>query len=203
MPTRRQNAAAVLALLTTVTLAGCTDAAAEPPPTAPATSASPTPEPTPTITPTPTASPTPTATVVAKPEPPTALDGPANEENAAAVASYFLQLYPYLHATGDSAAWDDLSAPDCEFCTYEQQRADADVAAGRYGTGGQVEAEVVSTWPVSEAEWTVAIDAHQAPSATVNAVGEVLEEYPSALSRLAVVVRWEAGTWVVRSVGDR
>ncbi|WP_086614732.1 DUF6318 family protein [Actinomyces ruminis] len=82
---------------------------------------------TPTWAPTPTAaaSPTPTlspedaaarATALAM-EPPEAYAPEFTPEGAAAAAAYFLELVPYVYATGDLEAWQNMSDDNCEFCT--------------------------------------------------------------------------------------
>src|SRR5690554_3704314 len=52
---------------------------------------------------------------VEKPAPPDAMrrDDVAGAE---AAAQYFLQLYPYVYATGDLSEWEAMSDPECVFC---------------------------------------------------------------------------------------
>ena len=49
--------------------------------------------------------------VTVKPERPAALDEPPSVEGAVAVAEYFVDLFPYVNATGDLAEWGELSHP--------------------------------------------------------------------------------------------
>lgn len=79
---------------------------------------------TPTWTPSATSGPTPTlspedaaarATAQAM-KPPQAYTPEFTPEGAAAAAEYFLNLYPYVYATGDLDAWQNMSDDDCEFC---------------------------------------------------------------------------------------
>ena len=75
----------------------------------------PRPEPMPTTT-APSASPTAAERPeVEKPTPPEAMrrDDVAGAE---AAAQYFLQLYPYVYATGDLTDWKAMSHPECGFC---------------------------------------------------------------------------------------
>ncbi|CED92171.1 DUF6318 family protein, partial [Actinomyces succiniciruminis] len=37
-------------------------------------------------------------------------------EGAATAATYFLNLFPYVFATGDLDAWQNMSDDNCEFC---------------------------------------------------------------------------------------
>ena len=84
---------------------------------------------TPTTTPTPTTpaattSPTPTlspedaaarATALAM-EPPAPYTPEFTPDGAAEATTYFIELYPYVYATGDLDAWERMSEDDCIFC---------------------------------------------------------------------------------------
>ncbi|MDO4243598.1 MAG: DUF6318 family protein [Actinomyces sp.] len=55
---------------------------------------------------------------LATPEPAT-VDG-MNEQSpygASQAAGYFLQLYPYVFATGDLTTWEEMSEDECDFCS--------------------------------------------------------------------------------------
>ncbi|WP_136194505.1 DUF6318 family protein [Actinomyces procaprae] len=80
--------------------------------------------PTPAWTPSPTAAATPTlppeqaearATALAM-EPPDPYTPEFTPTGAADAATYFLELVPYVGATGDLDAWKNMSDDDCEFC---------------------------------------------------------------------------------------
>ncbi len=62
---------------------------------------------------TPTASPAPDASV--KPVRPAAMDQ-VSAAGAEAVAVYFLQLFPYVFASGEVTEWEALSHPECVYC---------------------------------------------------------------------------------------
>ncbi|WP_269843828.1 DUF6318 family protein [Actinomyces qiguomingii] len=55
-------------------------------------------------------------------------------EGAAEAATYFLNLFPYVFATGDLEAWKNMSKDDCKFCN----NVATDVAA-RHDAGGWVD----------------------------------------------------------------
>src|SRR5689334_228711 len=65
------------------------------------------------VTPTPTPTPAESASVdvTVKPTRPAALDEPPSADGAAAVAAYFVLLFPYVNATGDLTDWKTLSHP--------------------------------------------------------------------------------------------
>ncbi|VEI12570.1 DUF6318 family protein [Trueperella bialowiezensis] len=37
-------------------------------------------------------------------------------EDAAALAEYYVKLYPYVKKTGDTAEWEKYAHPECEYC---------------------------------------------------------------------------------------
>ncbi|SHE24177.1 DUF6318 family protein [Actinomyces glycerinitolerans] len=49
-------------------------------------------------------------------EPPAPYTPEFTPEGAATAATYFLNLYPYVYATGDLDAWQNMSDDNCEFC---------------------------------------------------------------------------------------
>ena len=102
---RRAAAGGVVLALAVGALAGCTGG--DPAPDWTPTTATPIAHPTPT----PSADP---ATV--KPERPAAMDT-FDSAGAEAVAVYYMQLYPYVFATGDLTEWKTLSHPECIFCS--------------------------------------------------------------------------------------
>lgn len=128
-PTTRLLACAATAAVTIGLLTGCTGG------TAPA---DPTPAPTPSSTDaSPSATPTASATAAA-PEWTTAMDQ-VSVDGALAVGQYFLELYPYVHATGDTTAWRALSHPECLFCADVAQDAENPPEGGYVGTSVAVQ----------------------------------------------------------------
>ncbi|MFD6092402.1 DUF6318 family protein [Oerskovia sp. NPDC060338] len=121
-----------------VVLGGCSTPAPEVEKTPPVVSQAPSPTPTPT--------PTPTGPV--KPERPADMDR-TDEVGAAAAATYFLELYPYVMATGDFVEWDAMTWADlCTFCTSSKERQIQRAAAAETYEGGEVSVAVVSTYPL-------------------------------------------------------
>ena len=159
-------AGAALALL-----AGCTGSPADPP-TPPATSPAASPSPSPSPTPTPT--PEPDAAV-----PPERPDmSRVDAETAEAVAVYFLQLYPYVYATGDLAEWRALSHPECVFCASVISNVEEMVAEGNHSEGGLVELGAVEVLTVSTDRWLATTTMTQEPSATLDESGAPVETFP-------------------------
>ena len=55
------------------------------------------------------------ALAMAAPERPEGMDE-ESAEGAVATATYFVQLYPYVYATGDLEQWRSMTRQDCLFC---------------------------------------------------------------------------------------
>lgn len=62
--------------------------------------------------------------------------GTPGTDGAAAAASYFMELYPYVLATGDLAEWDAISADTCDFCINTRAEVERLEAAGLRSIGG-------------------------------------------------------------------
>ncbi len=106
-----------------VALAACS---AAPEPTQTGTvPAPPTSSETPTRTPTPTAT---TTSMVAPTHPSEWETG--NNAGALAAATYFMELYNYVNATGDLTEWDAASDPGCEYCAAVHDDASEVVRSG-------------------------------------------------------------------------
>jgi len=183
-------------------LAACTDSGSAAPTAPPTTSAPATPSPTPTATPEP--SPTPTAAlpdVTVAPTRPAALDGPATEENAAAVAEYFMSLFPYMYATGDTSEWERLSGASCGYCSGTLDDLNEKIAVGRHAEGGHFEFEGrgASTFDGREFfAWVVFV---QHPSRAVDGSGDLVEDFPdTSRVRAQVTLTWDGSGWSVDGV---
>ncbi|UJP39473.1 DUF6318 family protein [Cellulomonas palmilytica] len=202
----------LLALLTSVTAAGCTDdrrpeaesATASRTESLSATSAPPTP-----LTASPSQSPRaagptegPDQDLSTAPEPPAALTGPTSEESAADVAVYFLRSFPYAASTGDLTAWEQLSGPACQYCEAIRQAIDEIYSAGNRSTGGAIDVGVVETQRRRGSDtFIVTLTMRQYPSQTLSPTGEVIEDFPDTkVFRPLVEVQSTPEGWVVTGV---
>lgn len=186
-------------------LAACTGSSSPyPSPTtaSPVTAAPSAPRATPTSTPEP--APTPTAELVdvtVAPTPPAALDGPPTDENAAAVAEYFMSLFPYLFATGDGSEWERLSGPSCGYCSGVVNELRNDLARERHSDGGAFEILESSSEPSGSGEFITWVTFIQHPSRTVDKDGDVVEEFPETRrSRATLLLEWNGAGWRVNGV---
>jgi hypothetical protein len=179
-------------LVVGVALAGCTP---QPPTT--------TPPPSPSVvaspSPTPTTTPTPDAAV--KPERPTAMDE-VSAAGAEAAAVYFLQLYPYVYATGDLEEWRAMSHPECVFCTSVITNVEEEQAEGRRSTGGGIGITGAISREITTATWySVSLEGYEEPWSTFDTEGNLVEEHTARephTFELAVIR--DADRWLVRAV---
>ncbi|MFS0699431.1 DUF6318 family protein [Cellulomonas sp. 179-A 4D5 NHS] len=177
------GAVAVLAAL----LTGCTgEPTAEPSPTRTATAS-------------PTASPTPTPTTTPEPERPAAMDDPG-VDGAVAAATYFLSLYPYVHATGDLAAWKAMSHPECGFCASVTEGVSAMHALGNKQTGGVFTVRSSQPTEVEAARFfAVVLDVEQAESVETDERGTVTSTVPGGRYTMTILVIREGDAWLIRA----
>ena len=177
----------VIGLVVACALGACaTDPAdpADPPTTTPVTTAAPSPTQTPTPTPTPDA-----ATPPERPDMST-----VDAETAEAVAVYFLELYPYIFATGDIAEWDALSHPDCIYCAVVGAGVERLAAAGDLTGGGVVDVITVTSSETTPGSWwLVEIEMRQATSS--DSAGVIYDT--------AVIVVRDNERWLIRGVEPR
>lgn len=120
---------------------------------------------------------------------------------AMAVARYFLELYPYVYATGDLAEWKALSHPECVFCASVVTNAEALYAAGQRAQGGMVRITESSVKEISDRWYSVQLTMTQDPSTTIGSDGAVVEDFPEEKTyATGIAVLWEGGAWTVREV---
>ncbi len=211
IPMRSRGSWAVgLVLAGVLASAGCTaEGTAAPTTPRPTTSShaaatlTPDPSPTPTPSPVPSVAPTsgPGQDVTKPPARPAALDGPATEDNAIAVAKYFTALFTYVVSTGDFTEWDALSGPDCRFCASGREKVEEIFAAGNHGTGGAVDLGFGSAAPDGNGRFVVDVQFTEYPSQVVDAQGAVVEDYPDTLQQTATMaISHDGRGWIVEGV---
>lgn len=191
--TRRGAGSIGLCWALTVVVAGCTEAAADPPPEPPrgTTAASSSPTPTPT--------PTPVAPETVKPERPAAMDT-VDVDGAAAAAEYFLELYPYVYATGDLAEWKAMSHPECIFCASVVTNVEAERAAGGRSDGGLITIRSSTGVDIRPDYFTITLDAQQGPSSEYSRDGSVVDSSSGSDAVVTMIVLAEPAGWAIRGV---
>lgn len=149
---------------------------------------------------TPSPTPSPTPAVVTAPERPAAM-ATASADGAAAAASYFISLYPYVYATGDLAEWDALSGPDCAFCSSTREGVDRVRQKGGNVAGGEIAINSVDGSEIEPGRWYAAtVIATEAPSAEYDMYGVPVEESQGGDYKFSVALTFASGAWTVDAV---
>ena len=171
-------------------VAGCTDDPA-PVETTPANAPSPSPSATP--------SPTPTLDAATAPTRPEEMST-ASADGAAAAASYFISLFPYINATGDLSEWDALSSPECSFCSGVRDNVTALHSKGHRNIGSVEILSAAGTQVEADRWYSARIHLVIAASIDVDNDGEVVDEHPEENEQIDVVMTWADG-WTIDEVG--
>lgn len=117
-----------------------------------------------------------------------------NSETAEAVAVYFLQLFPYAFATGDLTDWNEFSHSECVYCASVRSDVEENIAQGRHDVGGLVTVTDATATQVSDRWWHVVLHYTEDPSVSLDANGNVVEEFPgnpSVQADIAVILEDE------------
>ncbi len=139
---------AAVAVCAAVALSGC-DGGGEEPTADPTTTAEPT-----TEEPT-SEEPTSEAPEPPEVESPTPAPETQTDDHVGAIwaARYFLDLYTYMRATGDTASFEAMSAPECQFCAGAVERAQELHEAQGWAEGGALVFDVgdaVADYPTDD-----------------------------------------------------
>jgi len=188
----RVAAGLVAGVVVTGGLAGCTGGPDEPRWTPTVWTPEETVEPTPT--------PTPVDPAAVAPERPAAMDE-VSEAGAEAVARYFLELYPYVYATGDLTAWRELSHPECVFCASVISNVEEQVAAGHRSEGSEMTVDsLVAVEVVAGSRYGVDAYVTEGPSSERDADGNLVRERREPQEISVVFALFFDDGWVVREV---
>ncbi|RXR26092.1 hypothetical protein EQW78_00005 [Oerskovia turbata] len=152
--------------------------------------------------PSPSPTPTPTSTGPVKPERPADMDR-TDEVGAAAAATYFLELYPYVMATQDMAEWNAISYADlCEFCVKVASDVEEFRSTGSSYTGGEVSVEVTKTYPIDTLLGAYPVDVRlaQAESTVTDPSGTAVDRTEATAGPLRVELIHNGATWLLLEV---
>lgn len=197
--TRRGMLIAVLAACLAVS--GCAEDGGgdDPPPdSAPPTSqeTSPSPEPSPID-----AEPTPERTPWPEPVRPAAMDRD-DIEGAKAAAVYFMELYTYVYVSGDLAAWNEMSHPECQFCSGASESILELIGSGGRSEGGGLEvAAVVALEPDEQyGHYRVGIDGTEDSYREFSSDGDIVFTANGGSVHYNVAVLRQDREWLIRGV---
>ncbi|WP_240646138.1 DUF6318 family protein [Georgenia sp. SYP-B2076] len=120
---------------------------------------------------------------------------------AEAAAQYFLELYPYVHRTGDLTEWRAMADPECIFCKSVADGVSELFDAGGHASGGEVVITgVEGRNPLSgNPYFRVDIDATKSSLTRVTSSG-ASESTAEGVNHLIVAVGREADNWIIREV---
>ncbi|MBM7821555.1 hypothetical protein JOE63_004032 [Cellulosimicrobium cellulans] len=119
-------------------------------------------------------------------------------EGAAAAAEYFLSLYGYVLATGDTAEWDAMTwVETCEFCASVRADAVEIAESGDAFTGSEI---LVSNIEVADLDtftgaFPVLASYEQAPYERVDGSGAVVDQGDGGRGELQIDVIHTADDW--------
>ncbi|UJP40100.1 DUF6318 family protein [Cellulomonas palmilytica] len=195
------GALATALIVATLGLTACSGEQPDPGPTI-TTVAAPSPSPTPTPSARPTPSPSPEAAefdASVPPKSPKGLSGPPSSDAALEVAQYFMSLFPYAQATGDLEAWNSLSGEFCDYCANAGDMVE-DLSEGQHSVGGRIEFTETRATEIRAGEYGVLLRFTEHPSATLDASGAVVEDFPKTSRVVADMhVVWRDGRWSIEA----
>lgn len=124
----------------------------------------------------------------------------AGPDGAAAAASYLMELYPYVLATGDLTEWDVLSADTCDFCANTRAEVQELVAAGQRSVGGITILSATGKDLGANGWYSATVEVDLAPSEDIDSSGAVVGSNDGGRYTVDVALTWADG-WRVDSAG--
>ena len=121
-------------------------------------------------------------------------------DGAAAAATYFMQLYAYIYATGDTSTWRAMSAQTCEFCLDSATDAETLAAAGSRDLT-PVAVTSAEGQELKDDEWFRALlVVTQPPTVEIDSAGNETQTSDGGTFDVTFAMTWSNG-WVIDSVG--
>jgi len=153
-----------------------------------------------TVEPSPTPTPTPDDPAAIPPERPAAMDT-GDTAGAEAFATYFIELFPYVFATGDVDAFRAHSHPECVFCTDVIATAEAQTGAGGHSEGGLIDIQEVTALEIDPGKWWGgSVEMVQAAVVDIDRDGNVVTEVAETAYHVDLAIVRENGIWLMREV---
>lgn len=181
-----------LAVAGGLVLSGCTsspevDAEASPPGVRPSSSASPSPSP----------------SLPTKPERPAAMER-EDAEGAAAAAEYFIELYPYVMATGDTEEFEAMSHRACGFCADALEQAKKIRMRHETWSGGKIRGTLLETYARDDVTGVYPLDfeVKQAAARITDAEGATVFEGEDEEATYRVELGRKDGSWMVVEIAS-
>jgi hypothetical protein len=184
-----------LAVMIGLTLSACTGSTPEPEVTTGSSSG-----PTPAVS----ASASPAPSVPAKPKRPEAMKCD-DAEGAAAAAEYFIELYPYVMATGDTEEFEAMSHRACGFCAQALDDAVRIRNLGQVFQGGATDVVVLDQYVRDSLTGIYPLDVEvtQEASKTVGVDRSVVATADAHTSQHRVEMGRKNDRWLVVAIAPR
>lgn len=121
-------------------------------------------------------------------------------DGAAAAAAYFVGVYEYSYATGDTTPLGQLSAETCVFCTSAIEDIQSSRAAAQTEEGGGSVVHYATGTEITPGEWySATLRIEQFPSTRRSATGDVVSTGSGGEHDLYFAMSWVGG-WRVDEV---
>jgi len=126
-------------------------------------------------------------------------------EGAAAAAEYFIELYPYVMATGDTEEFEAMSHRACGFCEQALKDANRIQSRGQVFQGGATEAKLLDLYLQDDLTgiYPLDVEVRQQASETLDANGSVVSSAKALTSEHRVEVGRKNDRWLVVAIAPR
>jgi hypothetical protein len=145
----------------------------------------------------------PTPSVPAKPERPEAMQRD-DAEGAAAAAEYFIELYPYVMATGDTREFEAMSHRACGFCDDALEDVASIKENGQTYEGGDATGKILVSYARDELTGIYPFDVsiQQEASTVTDDTGSEVSSAEALTSEVRVEIGRRADSWVVVEIAS-
>lgn len=122
-------------------------------------------------------------------------------DGAIAAAKYFIELYPYIYATGDLTDWEALSDAGCGFCTnVSDQVVQLDEDGGHAeGVGTEIYSEY-GGGPYSDDVYIVDLGVRFSASTFVDGEGTQTDYDAEDRPEFSLSLVWRQSAWLVLGI---
>ncbi|MBE1877557.1 hypothetical protein IHE71_17860 [Myceligenerans sp. TRM 65318] len=125
-------------------------------------------------------------------------------EGAAAAAEYFIELYPYVMATGDTVEFEAMSHEACGFCADALAQAESIRDNNHQWSGGEISSDLVKTYARDDLTGIYPFDIQvDQDAATILDSGEIVFQGAAESHNYRVEVGREADAWIVVEIAPR
>ncbi len=123
-------------------------------------------------------------------------------EGAVAAGTYFMQLYPYVFATGDLSVWDEMRTEECSFCADISSKVETLHADDGSTTGGEIAILNSSGGgPYGEGHhYLVQLDISEEPSVRISGDGSREEVVGGDYPEILISVLYTSDGWRIEGL---